>query len=188
MPLRLLRRPRRRSVTHGHEMPDRQWLAVICPPDELGVGVVHRGQVMRVGCGLERAELGCLAHQGIAAWPGVRSCRFDVEAAGPCALARFEASVLVVGGSMAGSWDLVRPPLLGALLRAEPALAGLAVRRAAHPEDSALIGPRSTLGRLTRPMRREASAPEVSSPVTRTDPAYHRSAASNSPQRLIGRK
>ena len=55
-------------------------------------------------------------------------------------LARFEASVLVVGGSMAGSWDLVRPPLLGALLRAEPALAGLAVRRAAHPEDSALIG------------------------------------------------
>ena len=55
-------------------------------------------------------------------------------------LARFEASVLVVGGSMAGSWDLVRPPLVGALRRAEPALSGLAVRRAAHPEDSALIG------------------------------------------------
>jgi glucokinase len=55
-------------------------------------------------------------------------------------LARFEASVLVVGGSMAGSWDLVRPPLLGALLKAEPVLAGLAVRCAAHPEDSALIG------------------------------------------------
>jgi len=55
-------------------------------------------------------------------------------------LVRFEASVLVVGGSMAGSWDLVRPPLVGALRRGEPALAGLAVRRAAHPEDSALIG------------------------------------------------
>jgi glucokinase len=55
-------------------------------------------------------------------------------------LARFEASVLVVGGSMAGSWDLIRPPLLRALLRSEPALAGLAVRRAAKPEDSALIG------------------------------------------------
>ena len=55
-------------------------------------------------------------------------------------LARFEASVLVVGGSMAGSWDLVRPPLVAALQRAKPALAGLAVRRAAHPEDSALIG------------------------------------------------
>ena len=55
-------------------------------------------------------------------------------------LARFEASVLVVGGAMAGSWNLIRPPLFGALRRAEPALAGLAVRRAAHPEDSALIG------------------------------------------------
>jgi glucokinase len=55
-------------------------------------------------------------------------------------LARFEASVLVVGGAMAGSWNLIRPPLVGALRRAEPALAGLAVRRAAHPEDSALIG------------------------------------------------
>ena len=55
-------------------------------------------------------------------------------------LARFEASVLVVGGSMAGSWDLVRPPLVDALRRTEPSLAGLAVRRAAHPEDSALIG------------------------------------------------
>jgi glucokinase len=55
-------------------------------------------------------------------------------------LARFEASMLVVGGSMAGSWDLVRPPLVGALRRAEPDLAGLAVCRAAHPEDSALIG------------------------------------------------
>jgi glucokinase len=55
-------------------------------------------------------------------------------------LVRFEASVLVVGGSMAGSWDLVRPPLVAALRRAGPALAGLAVRRAAHPEDSALIG------------------------------------------------
>jgi len=55
-------------------------------------------------------------------------------------LVRFEASVLVVGGSIAGSWNLIRPPLLGALRRAEPALAGLTVRPAAHPEDSALIG------------------------------------------------
>jgi glucokinase len=55
-------------------------------------------------------------------------------------LARFEATVLVVGGSMTGSWDLVRPPLLGALRRDEPSLAGLAVLRAAHTETSALIG------------------------------------------------
>jgi len=55
-------------------------------------------------------------------------------------LVRFEASLLVVGGSMAGSWDLVWPPLVDALRRAEPALSGLATRRADHPEDSALIG------------------------------------------------
>jgi glucokinase len=55
-------------------------------------------------------------------------------------LAGFEASVLVVGGSIADSWDLIRPPLLGAFLRATPALAGLVVQRAAQPEDSALIG------------------------------------------------
>jgi glucokinase len=55
-------------------------------------------------------------------------------------LTRFGATVLVVGGSIAGSWDLVLPPLLGALRRDEPSLVGLAVRRAAHTETSALIG------------------------------------------------
>jgi glucokinase len=55
-------------------------------------------------------------------------------------LTAFEASVLVVGGSIADSWDLVRPPLVDALRRPEPALAGLVVHHAAHPEDSALIG------------------------------------------------
>ena len=55
-------------------------------------------------------------------------------------LARFEASMLVVGGSMTGSWDLIRLPLVGALRHAEPSLADLTVRRAAHPDDSALIG------------------------------------------------
>jgi glucokinase len=55
-------------------------------------------------------------------------------------LVRFEASVLVVGGSIAGSWELVEPPLVHALRRVEPALASLPVRRAANPEDSALIG------------------------------------------------
>jgi glucokinase len=55
-------------------------------------------------------------------------------------LARFEATILVVGGSMAGSWDLVEPPLVQAVRRAEPLLADIVVRRAANPEDSALIG------------------------------------------------
>jgi len=54
-------------------------------------------------------------------------------------LAAFEASVLVVGGSMAGSWSLLERPLVAALQR-DPALADLMVRPAAHPEDSALVG------------------------------------------------
>lgn len=52
----------------------------------------------------------------------------------------FEASVLVVGGSMAQSWDLVEPHLVGGLLAAEPTLSRLAVRRAELGEDAGLIG------------------------------------------------
>ncbi len=33
-------------------------------------------------------------------------------------LARFEATVLAVGGGMTGSWDLVRPPLCHGLIKA----------------------------------------------------------------------
>jgi glucokinase len=55
-------------------------------------------------------------------------------------LARFEASVLVVGGSMTGSWDVVQPPLVRGVLAAEPRLAPMLVRRAERSEDSALIG------------------------------------------------
>lgn len=58
-------------------------------------------------------------------------------------IARFRASVLVVGGSMAGSWDLVGPPLRTALAAtvAHDSRGGpLAVVRALHPEDAALIG------------------------------------------------
>jgi glucokinase len=53
-------------------------------------------------------------------------------------LARFRATVLVVGGSMAGSWDLLQP----ALLRGLKAQIGpeLAVLRSADPISSALVG------------------------------------------------
>lgn len=54
-------------------------------------------------------------------------------------LASFDASVLVVGGSMTGSWDVIEPPLVRGLHAAEPGL-GLLVRPAAQPEDAALIG------------------------------------------------
>jgi hypothetical protein len=70
-----------------------------------------------------------------------RACRSNCrESSRQPWLARFRGVGAGRRGSMAGSWDLVRPPLLGALRRAEPSLAGLAVRRAAHPEDTALIG------------------------------------------------
>jgi glucokinase len=47
--------------------------------------------------------------------------------------AGFGATVLVVGGSMAGSWDLVRPVLAACL-------GELAIERSADPEWSALLG------------------------------------------------
>ncbi|MFD9735808.1 ROK family protein [Umezawaea sp. NPDC059074] len=50
-------------------------------------------------------------------------------------VAAFEATVLVVGGSMAGSWDLVAGPL-----REGVAVDSLAITPAAHPEDAALLG------------------------------------------------
>lgn len=50
-------------------------------------------------------------------------------------LAAFRAEVLVVGGSMAGSWDLVGPALRAGINRAAPE-----VRRAAAPARSALVG------------------------------------------------
>lgn len=53
-------------------------------------------------------------------------------------MARFQATVLVVGGSMTGSWDLIRP----ALERGLSAETGfeLALLRSADPERSALVG------------------------------------------------
>jgi len=53
-------------------------------------------------------------------------------------VARFEATVLVVGGSMTGSWDLIRP----ALARGLSVETGfeLSLFRSADPERSALVG------------------------------------------------
>jgi glucokinase len=50
-------------------------------------------------------------------------------------LRAFEASCLVIGGSIAGAWDLLEDPLRAGLERN-----GLVVRRAAHLEDAALLG------------------------------------------------
>lgn len=52
----------------------------------------------------------------------------------------FGASVLVVGGSMARSWDLLAPALRNGLTRAVPQLHDLPVRPARHPELAPLSG------------------------------------------------
>jgi glucokinase len=61
------------------------------------------------------------------------------EVLGPV-LSRFECERLVVGGSMAGSWDLVEPALRAGLGTAVDALATLPIHRARHPENSPIVG------------------------------------------------
>jgi glucokinase len=58
-------------------------------------------------------------------------------------LVRFDADILVVGGGIAGSWELVEPPLKRALLHSgtsAPAWRGGAIAQSRNPEDSALLG------------------------------------------------
>lgn len=56
-------------------------------------------------------------------------------------LARFHATVLVVGGSMAASWDLIARPIQEGLLRMETeVLSRLVLTQARQPEDAALLG------------------------------------------------
>ena len=61
------------------------------------------------------------------------------EAAGPY-LARFGAEVLIVGGSMAGSWDIVEPAIRKGLAAAAPGLGRLALRKAERSEEAGLVG------------------------------------------------
>ena len=86
-------------------------------------------------------DLANLAHAGDERALRVFDAAFEALGAVLAAwLVRFEATSLIVGGSMAGSWDLVGPPLDRGLRGAEPSLAGLTIRRASDAEDSALIG------------------------------------------------
>ena len=61
------------------------------------------------------------------------------EAAGPY-LRRFGAEVLIVGGSMSGSWDIVEPAIRQGLCCASPELAALPIMRAARSEEAGLVG------------------------------------------------
>jgi glucokinase len=56
-------------------------------------------------------------------------------------LAAFEPEMLVVGGSIAASWDLIAEPLLAGLHEADPGgFARIAVEPALHPAVAALLG------------------------------------------------
>lgn len=62
------------------------------------------------------------------------------EAIGPW-LSAFHATALVVGGAIAGSWDIIAKPLGDGLANADPALARrLEVLPSRRPHDAALIG------------------------------------------------
>ncbi len=53
---------------------------------------------------------------------------------------RFEASIVVVGGAITGSWDLLEPAVRHGLSETAPALDGLAVRPAERNDRAALLG------------------------------------------------
>jgi len=81
------------------------------------------------------AEIASLARQGES--PALAAMAGPLRALGRTLapwLERFGATVLVVGGSIAGSWDLVEPPLRDGLG------AKIELRRARLPDDAALIG------------------------------------------------
>lgn len=61
------------------------------------------------------------------------------EAVGPY-LHRFGAEMLVIGGSMAGSWDIVEPAIRRGLERAHPALGTLPINGAKRSEEAGLVG------------------------------------------------
>jgi glucokinase len=97
------------------------------------------------------ADVGAIAHlarQGNATAARVfGDAMFDLgTGVGPWCMA-FGAQVLVVGGSIAKSWDLIEAPLIEGVRSAEPSLVALPVRRAAGGVDSAMVGAASVVAR-----------------------------------------
>jgi glucokinase len=55
-------------------------------------------------------------------------------------LSAFGAEVLVLGGSMTGSWDIVEPLVRAGLIESDAGLRALPIVRAEHPEEAPLVG------------------------------------------------
>lgn len=86
-------------------------------------------------------EIAAAARSGDAAAASVLARAFAAvgEAAAPY-LGRFGAEILIVGGSMAGSWDIVEPAIRRGLRGAAPELATLPLGKARRSEEAGLIG------------------------------------------------
>jgi glucokinase len=101
-------------------------------------------------------------------------------------LEEFGASILVIGGSMTGSWDLIGPALSQGLGSAKPirrgqpahggqvggaaSLTGLTVAVAARPEHAALLGAAAYAQRTARGTHRPALAPNEQFPASQDLP------------------
>jgi glucokinase len=90
---------------------------------------------------LDVHEIAELARDGD---PTANAVFFDLfsalgEALGPV-VSRFGGERLVVGGSMAGSWNLVEPALRAGLGTVFAELAALPIHRAQHPDNSPIVG------------------------------------------------
>ncbi|MDR1188811.1 MAG: ROK family protein [Bifidobacteriaceae bacterium] len=90
---------------------------------------------------LSVARIAALARAGDRAARAVfeRAMTHLATAVGP-ACVEFGAQILVVGGGMAASWDLVRDPLAAALAEVSPTLADMPIKRAAPGKTNALVG------------------------------------------------
>lgn len=106
-------------------------------------GAALKGPVRDVSdaVGPDVREIAEAARSGDAAAASVLERAFAAvgEAAGPY-LSRFGAEILVVGGSMAGSWDIVEPAIRKGLRAAAPELATLPLGKARRSEEAGLIG------------------------------------------------
>ena len=91
--------------------------------------------------GADVAEVAALARTGDQA--ALCALRGPVAALGGALgpwLARFEAEVVVLGGGIAGAFDLIEEPLRAALTRTNPALRSLPVVRSADQQQSVEVG------------------------------------------------
>lgn len=91
--------------------------------------------------GIDVAEIFGLARSGDAlASTVIEDALTGLGRAVSSTLRLFRAEVLVLGGSMTGSWDLVEPLVRRGLVAADPDQATLPIVRAEHPEDAPLVG------------------------------------------------